>query len=228
MKKIYLFAVMIMSVLLSASFALAVNGASTVDVENSTTAAITAATSTPALAGNVTELVISGSTTTQTWTGFFGNVSGAIELSDAAGKVMYNWSAANPSGKVLASVNQTVDWSNIACASAANITALETAYQATGTDGVDETFVGTAGSHIIAGSTLDSCSSTNVYDSTGTSGSSFEELLLWDGEAAVFASILENDATGYDNKSHDFEMLVLEDGHGNSDTKDYYFFVELD
>ena len=217
----------IASVIFATGFALAVNGASTVNVVSSTTAGVTSATGTNAIAGNVTELTISGYTTTQTWQGYFGNVSGAIELSDSSNNVMYNWSAANPSGEVLASVNQTVDWASIACASAANMSALETQFGATGTDGVSETFVGT-GSATIASQSLSSCPSTNVYNNTGSSGANFEELLLWDGDSAVFASKLENDALGFDGKSHDFEMLVLEDGHGNTDTQLYYFFVELD
>jgi len=39
---------------------------------------------------------------------------------------------------------------------------------------------------------------------------------------------LEENVLGFDNRHHDFEMMVLEDGHnGNSGTTDYYFYVEL-
>jgi len=44
----------------------------------------------------------------------------------------------------------------------------------------------------------------------------------------VFASLLSDDALGFDSLPHDFEMLVLEDGHGaDTATTSYFFFVEL-
>src|SRR3990167_1096282 len=51
-----------------------------------------------AQAGNVTELNIFGYSITQTWQGYFGNVSGTIILADANDKVMYNWSLASSEG----------------------------------------------------------------------------------------------------------------------------------
>lgn len=213
------------------SVALAVNGASSVNIVGSgERAASDPAQSFNASAGNVTELLIQGDTVTQTWQGYFGNVSGTIQLADGSGNVMYNWSAANPSGEVLASVNQTVDWANIACAGTSDITTLESRYNVgTSVDGVDETFSGTTGSVTVANTALSGCRNTTIYDETGSSGVDFEELLLWDGDAAVFASILEQDALGFDNVTHDFQMMVLEDGHaGDTLETTYYFFVELE
>ena len=98
----------------------------TVNLETSSHALADLATSNNALAGNVTELTISGFSTTQTWQGYFGNVSGTIQLADAADNVMYNWTLANPSGEVYASTAQdTIAWANIACASAGDVTTLE-------------------------------------------------------------------------------------------------------
>ena len=72
--------------------------------------------------------------------------------------------------------------------------------------------------------------STQIYDSTGSGvDNHFEEVLLWDGVDVVFTSLLESDSVnGFDGKDHDFEMLVLEDGHGtDKEVTPYYFYVEI-
>ena len=231
MKKAILAVFVIGMFVFATGFALAVNGASTVTEENTGRMASPNPDNHAAIAGNVTELSIVSDSVTQTWQGYYGNVSGTIQLADGSSNVMYNWSATNPTGEVLASVNSTVDWASIACATIPNMNTLETQYniEADAVDGVTETFsLGTGGNHNIAGTALNNCPSINVFNDTGASGSNFEEILLWDGDAAVFAAILEQDALGFDGNSHDFEMLVLEDGHGtDTDTTDYYFYVEL-
>ena len=58
----------------------------------------------------------------------------------------------------------------------------------------------------------------------------FEEVILWDpaNNATIWASILENNLNGFDQRFHDFEMLVLENGAGTETTTTlYYFWVEL-
>ena len=59
------------------------------------------------------------------------------------------------------------------------------------------------------------------------------EKLINEERAAELAkrnsALLEEDATGFDTASHDFEMLVLEDGHEtDSAVTPYYFWVELE
>ena len=57
---------------------------------------------------------------------------------------------------------------------------------------------------------------------------SFDEALLYDGYSTVFASLLKKDANNFAGRTSDFEMIVLEDGHGtNVATTPYYFWVEL-
>ncbi len=175
-----------------------------------------------AYAGNVTELTITGTSTTQSWQGYFGNVSGAIELADSSGNALYNWSLANPSGEVYASVNGSITWSNIQCfnftaseaggdesgnggttnAQGINVTTLETRYGlgSTDTDGVDETFslVGSVHDAFFTASqsfSAGECPSTALYDSTGAGvDGNFEEALLYEPAtgAVVFASLLES------------------------------------
>ena len=68
-----------------------------------------------AYAGNITELTIRAFAITQTWQGYFGNVTGVIQLADSNDKVMYNWTLASPEGEVYASVNDSIIWANIQC-----------------------------------------------------------------------------------------------------------------
>ena len=213
-----------------------------------------------AQAGNVTELNIFGYSTTQTWQGYFGNVSGTIQLADASDNVLYNWTLANPQGEVYASTNETIAWTNVQCFNftstgtlaggetpggyslfGTNLTQLESQYNLASddVDGVDETFtlVG-AGTHDIFYTASQEfsegeCRSTRVFGDSGQGESDeFEEVLLYEPTttSVIFTALLEESSVlGFDNNDYDFQMLVLEDGHGTDvDTTTYYFFVELE
>jgi hypothetical protein len=108
-------------------------------------------------------------------------------------------------------------------------------------DGVDETFnlqYGGSGEHdsfFTAHQQFDEgeCASTRVFSNAGMGeNNKFEEVLLYDPltRSVVFTSLLEEASVmGYDGEDHDFEMLVLEDGHGvDTSTTVYYFFTELE
>lgn len=61
----------------------------------------------------------------------------------------------------------------------------------------------------------------------------WREIALADGNGdgnIVYTAILEqNYAEGFDNRPHDFQMIVSEDGHGtNEATSTYWFYVELE
>jgi hypothetical protein len=216
-----------------------------------------------AQAGNVTFFDIYGVSTTQTWQGYYGNVTGTIQLADANDKAMYNWSLASPEGEIYASTNATISWSNVQCLNftangqgqdesglggtvnmnGTNLSTLESMFniQPDDVDGVSETFTllhGGIGEHdrfFTASNEFSEgeCISTRVFSSAGTGESDkFEEVLLYEPVTAsvIFTSLLEEQTVaGFDNSSYDFEMLVLEDGHGTDvDTTSYFFFVELE
>ncbi|MFH1801874.1 MAG: hypothetical protein ABH864_00310 [archaeon] len=235
------------------------NGVSTISEIRSESASNDSAGNDTAIAGNITELSITAYSTTQAWQGYIGNISGAIRLADASGDVFYNWSSASPSGEIYASTNVTVQWTNIQCFNytangsfistgetaggtslyGMNLTQLEAEYgiNSNDADGVDATFTDanshaeffTAGKQFTAGE----CVSTDVFDSNGigTDGN-FEEVILYEPTttSVIFTSLIESGSVdGFDNQDYDFEMLVLEDGHGtDTDTTTYYFFVELE
>ncbi len=215
-----------------------------------------------AIAGNVTLMDVSGYTVTQAWQGYYGNVTGTIQLVDGSDNVLYNWSDASPRGQVYSSTNSTVYWPNVQCFNftatgtpgasdtgetpgatnlhGMNLTQLQTEFgiQARDNDSVDRTFslVGSSGDHstfytanlAFNGS---ECQTTRVYDNTGTGAAGkFEEVIQYEpvSSSVIWTSLLNENALGFDNKTHDFEMLVPENGHGtDTATTTYYFYVEL-
>ena len=78
----------------------------------------------------------------------------------------------------------------------------------------------------------DECLSTQIYNSEGKStNDEFEEVLLYEPNtrSIVYSSLLRREIfQGFDQNYHDFEMIVLEDGHGTDEAvTPYYFWVEL-
>jgi len=212
-----------------------------------------------AIAGNVTELDITGYTTTQSWQGYYGNVTGTIQLADNDDAVMYNWSLASPEGEVYAARNSTINWNYIMCFNftadgtlsddydqngstslyGRNLTWLEDAYNITSddVDGINETF-SRPNNHdeFMVNNlnfTISECLSTRIFDANKTGvDNNFEEVLLYESlsDVVIYASILdEEDNQGFDGNFHDFEMIVLEDGHGTDTTSSsYWFWIELE
>jgi len=186
-----------------------------------------------AQAGNVTRLDINGYTTTQSWQGYYGNVTGTVQLADNNNKIIYNWSTTNPTGEVYATnKSSNVDWDNIACFNLYNNgDAIENDFNISNdaVDGLNETFnlnnhsqFYTAGQEFSIGE----CNNTKLFNDAGAG--TFDEVLLTDGTDLVYASLLQKDTTGFDGATHDFEMIVLENGHGaDSSPTSYYFYVEL-
>jgi hypothetical protein len=260
MIKTKIFFVLILAFFLNVSLVLAVEpfGAN-VTADSSVRAIPDNATGIPALAGNVTELSITGFSTTQTWQGYFGNVSGTIQLADAADNVMYNWSLASPRGEIYASTNNSIVWNYVQClnfdsdgtyasdidnaggtsAHGTNLTILESMFgvETDDVDGVNETFtlLGTGHNTFYTNNlefTPGECRNTQVFSNAGMGeDNKFEEVLLYEPTtySVIFTSLLNQDSIGFDNNPHDFEMLVLENGHlTDTQSTPYYFYVELE
>lgn len=191
-----------------------------------------------AIAGNMSELTLTGYSASQAWSGYYGNVSGTIHLADTNSKVMYNWTQASAVGEVYSSLNSSIDWATIMCFNISTdhsdqISDLEGFFNIDSgdTDGVDETF--TSNDHAefqTDGVSFEAnqCNNTKLFGSGGAA--TYDEILLIDGSnRTVYASILSDDTTGFDDVTHDFEMMVPEDGHsGNTQPTTYYFYVELE
>jgi len=211
-----------------------------------------------ALAGNITELTIfAGDGASQSWQGYYGNVSGGLSLGDNSDNIMYNWSLVTPSGEVYASTNSSVTWANIQCLNfsatgtytdesgnggttnqdGTNATILENEYgfSSSDLDGIDETFAVNNHDLFYTSSlefSADECKSLQLFNNESqVEDGSFEEIILYEPvtKSVVFTSILEDSKLGFNNKAVDFQMLVPENGHGtDTATTTYYFFIEIE
>ncbi len=227
--------------ILTAKFIIsAPEGATTQDEVSSGRREAAPATSAEAIAGNVTEFDISVVTVTQTWQGYYGNITGTITLDDSDGSTFFDWALASPEGEILAA-NETVSWTNIRCF---NYTAdggelnLSTYEETLGlefddVDGVDETFKAPNHPTFYIGATIidtNTCNTSHSYVNDSAQTDVFKEVLLYDpdNDIVVYTSLLEEGASGFDNNTHDFQMLVGENGH-NADvqTTTYFFYLEI-
>jgi hypothetical protein len=202
----------------------------------------TVGTTVEAQAGNVTLLSINDTRTTLRWQGYYGNVTGRITLEDGSGDRFYDWNIASPQGEIYASNKTSVSWTTIQCFNYSKAAGeqvitlrnLEDSYNmnATDKDGVNETFNATYQSTFKVGtktiSSADSCPTAYTFVNSLQQASSFPEVLLTDNVSAiVYTALLEQDATGFDGLTHDFQMIVGENGDDAAVTN-YYFFVELE
>ena len=255
MKKVFLF----LFLLIQVSMVLAIQpfGAN-YTIINSTRATPDEAQSIQAQAGNVTEINIFGYSPTQSWQGYFGNITGTIQLADVSDNIMYNWSLASPEGEIYTSTSNSINWANIQCLNytsdgtyldesgqggttsqhGTNLSQLETLFgiEFDDVDGINETFnlIGAGTHNLFYTNNLEfqegECQSTRLFSSAGAGeNDKFEEVLLYEPttQSVVFASLLNEDVLGFDGRTHDFEMLVPEDGHGtDTSTTTYYFYEE--
>jgi hypothetical protein len=209
-----------------------------------------------ALAGNVTEMNFNSSSITRTWQGYFGNITGIIVLGDSNNNTLYDWSVASPQGEVYAVRNAAVPtWTKVVCASQAELQAEDTnltVNESVDQDAVNRTFVvlgsedqtakfGTDNLHhplfYVANQTItaDSCPLAVMYNSSGAPSPYFKEVLLSDGSAnLIYTALIAHtlnpfaESDGFDQRTHDFEMIVGEDGHGtDTAVTTYWFYVEL-
>jgi hypothetical protein len=219
-----------------------------------------------AIAGNITDMDVTGYTVTQAWQGYYGNVTGVITLEDTSGDVMYNWTESSPEGEIFASTNSTLNWNYIQCFNLSsvgdysddtgnaggvsqygtNTTILEAEFNITynDADGVNETFNnGTQpqGENLVHDQfivnsllfTPGECNATThlFSNSQSSEDGKFQEILMYEPSttSVVFAAILDNNEPGFDGDPHDFQMIVLESGHGtDTNVRTYYFWVELE
>lgn len=186
-------------------------GPSTLTIDVSTTRTAYPAPTLEAYAGNVSHLTVGGSTATQSWQGYVGNITGTITLDDSSNYTLYDWTVLDPEGEIYATYLSSVDWStgNVLCwnwstgaASYLQLYELETNLtggtgdgtpndyagirsNATDVDGVDETFSalggGTHSAFYVAGQSIAADSCHTTDLYNSTGGGVFQELLLYYG-----------------------------------------------
>ena len=190
-----------------------------------------------AVAGNVTELNFAGTTITQTWQGYFGNVTGTIILGNSNNNTLYNWNLTSPAGQIYATRVVTVPvWANIRCANQTEVNVEDLALginQSVDGDSVNRTFTNTTGFNSFYVGSLNinatqNCRAVQLFNSTGQVSPNFAEVLLSDTNTLIYTGLISNPALGFDNRTHQFEMLVGQNGHlGGTTSTPYYFYLEL-
>ena len=168
------------------------------------------------------------------WKAFVGQVVGSFTLDDSAGSTIYDWTLATVTGRVYATRKTTaVTWASIGCATTNDLENENTALTRSNVDdNITATFSDTTHDTFNVGSNpigQDTCPTLNTYVNSVKnegSGQPFEEMALHDGSDVVYASILEEDATGYNGASYDFQMIVPENDSDTANTL-YYLYVEL-
>jgi len=183
--------------------------------------------------GYVAKMNVSSVSQNSRWKGFLGWVSGSFTLDDASGSTVYDWPSATASGEIYATRGSgTIEWGNVDCATAGEITSEDSALQQIGGDNISSTFVDTnIETYVVAGFSVGvgDCFSSNTYVNNNSQNASFEEIILFDDTDIIFATEIENDVVGYDNSTYDFQMIVPDYGNESiSGNVAYYLYVELD
>lgn len=200
---------------------------------NETVSANTAGSIVNISGGYVATINLSTTVQNPHWKAFVGWVNGAFILDDSSGSTIYDWSLATTNGIVYATRDSgTIEWTSIACA---NTTVMETENTAlshsNADDNITATFDDTTHSAFYVGSTnigANSCPTLNTYVNNVTQDSTFEEMVLTDTTSLVYATIIEDQSSGFDENNYDFQMLVPENGaQGYSGATAYYVYVEV-
>jgi hypothetical protein len=200
-------------------------------------------------AGNVTALSIQGDAVTKTWQGYYGQVTGDIYLANVANVSLFAWTDVSPQGEVYAANSTVSDWGNVQCANLStddvgdnfkfNWSTLESFFNVsyTASDGISETFA-----NVWTGAALfdigpyytvnngKNCHYNYTFVSSAPQTSSFIEVVLQDNAtgSVIWATVLEQDATGFDGTPEDFQIIVAEDGFTSLSQTTYYFYVEIE
>lgn len=176
--------------------------------------------------GNVTDMDLFSSSITAAWHGFYGEVDGNISLEDAIGNKMYQWAGNESDGEMFASLSNAVNWAVIGPKN--NCTADE-AYTGTGSDRTNKTFTASSNPAFTVGGTniaINTACTTYTYVNSAPQAANFSEVILNSTTNIVYTGLLENDVTGFDGSTHDFQIIVP-DNSTNPVPLTYYFYVEI-
>ena len=182
--------------------------------------------------GIISKLNVTASTQNPNWKAFVGWIDGKFSLDDSSGSTIYDWSLTSIRGEIYATRNSsTANWTAISCANATQITAEDVALEHIGNDNISSTFTAASNSNtfVVAGTSIltNACSSTHTYVG-GVQTAVFEEVILHDNINVIFATVLEEDETGFDASAYDFQMIVPENANETKSlTTAYYLYVEL-
>lgn len=165
--------------------------------------------------GNVTYVNVSATSTTSKWQGFYGNVTGTLQLGSGSnvfydfGNVVFN--------TIFATTATNFDWANLAATTAAEI---DTTWNlAAGTDNTTSVFTSTAtiasiGS--VPSTTINNNFTTGIMEDGGDADK---------GDYAFAGTINSTGALGFDGNSYQYEILVPVN---STDNDVYNFYLSLE
>lgn len=186
--------------------------------------------------GYITSANLSATVQDTRWKAFIGQVTGLFTLDDASGSTIFDWELTSITGRVYATRNDSsITWANINCS---NLSFLEdenyNMNHTNANDNITSTFnlsEGATHSTFYVGSKLigaNSCPTLNTYVDNATQDNRFEEMALDDGTSVVYATIMEEDQTGYNSQNFDFQMIVPENGAPSfAGATAYYIYIEI-
>lgn len=186
--------------------------------------------------GSFTTLVLNVTQQNPRWKAYVGNVTGQLVLQDSNNISIYDWAVVTITGEVFASRSNDISWDDIQCLSNAVLLSEEIAMNITtsAVDSINSTFSMSKHASFLVGSTLitnSTCKAVATYINdaaqTESETADFQEILLDDTTNLVYATILEQNAAGYDNSNtYDFQMIIAENEYTPTPTT-YYFYAEI-
>jgi hypothetical protein len=184
--------------------------------------------------GNISSITIMGELTTSSWQGYYGNITGKITLGTIESKIIYEWNITETSGQIYAARTPNVKWYNIECANTTELSDEDTYLGIDSSHGesIYNTFFNTTSfSPFSVGNisinSSQNCYATNLYNASGIQNEFFSEVLLSDSSKMIYTAIINNDVSGFDSRTHDFEIIVAERGKDDYIPTTYYFFAEI-
>ena len=187
--------------------------------ESSYNASVSAG-NTAVTAGGTTQVNINSVPSTSRWAGFYGSITATIVLADASNNWFKNWTVSDVSGSIVyASTETIIDWDNL---SPANQTSdFPSWLTSDSADNWQNTFNNNE-THTFNGQSLN-VNYTFTYDNAGTN--TFKTYCLKDTNSKLlWAALAQNDATGYNGGTVDYQLLVPVNG---ATPITYYFYFEL-
>ncbi|MEK6968658.1 MAG: hypothetical protein AABX51_08615 [Nanoarchaeota archaeon] len=172
------------------------------------------------------------------WKAYVGNITGTLVLQDSDGYNIYDWKLTSAlSGTVLASRNNTLNWSGIKCLNTTTIGVeqIQLQFLTSQEDNINRTFNATNHTNFTINSiNLGECPAAYTYiNSTrqveNNSANLFQEIAIQDDlERTAYATRIHADIYSYRSNISDFQLLIPDFGNtSNTNTATYYFFVEL-
>ncbi len=175
--------------------------------------------------GNVSNINVSQSASTEKWAGFWGNITGGLYLAPDTTNIFYQWTGFDITGSTLCAVAGTgFDWGAVTATTGSSIDSVW-GFVGTDADSGANTFTG-SGSVQLAGSTI-----TSAAADTGAAGGFVTVVIADTATPAAKADLAfcvsaTVGGTLFNGQQGDYELMVATDEAPGA-TETYNFWLEL-